>query len=308
MTFKVLCTDGYGKAGIEELQKTSGIEVTFEKALTPEELLAKIPAFDALIVRSASKVTRQVLDAGKNLKIVVRAGVGTDNIDKAAAAERGIAVANAPSGNTTSTAELAFAMILALARHVPQASAAMHEGRWEKKLFMGTELAGQTLGVIGLGRVGCAVAKRAIAFEMNVMGYDPIAGSDIIEALGVTPAAPEEIFKNADFITVHTPLTADTRDMIDSKAFAMMKPTARLINCARGGIINEEALAAALKEKRIAGAALDVFTKEPFEDRMFCDLSNCVLTPHLGASTKEAQDKVAVEAAQKVVEFFQARK
>jgi len=194
--------------------------------------------------------------------------------------------------------------MLAMARHIPQASAAMHEGRWEKKLFMGTELAGQTLGIIGLGRVGCAVAKRAIAFEMNVMGYDPIAQADIIEGLGVKPATPEEIFRNADFITVHTPLTDDTRDMIDAKAFAMMKPNVRLINCARGGIVNEEALAVALKENRIAGAALDVYTKEPFDNPMFCCFGSCLLTPHLGASTKEAQDKVAVEAAQKVVEFF----
>ena len=307
MTFKVLCTDGYGAAGIEELKKTPGIEVAFEKALTPEELLAKIPAFDALIVRSASKVTRQVLEAGKNLKIVVRAGVGTDNIDKKAAAERGIAVANAPAGNTTSTAELAFGMILSLARHIPQASASMHEGRWEKKAYMGTELSGRTLGVIGLGRVGCAVAKRALAFEMKVLGYDPIAKADMIEGLGAKPSSLEEIFKNSDFITVHTPLTDDTRDMIDAKAFAMMKPTARLVNCARGGIINEGALASALKENRIAGAALDVFTKEPFEDPIFRALPNCILTPHLGASTKEAQDKVAVEAAQRVIEFFSSR-
>lgn len=307
MTFKVLCTDGYGAAGIEELKKTPGIEVAFEKALTPEELLAKIPAFDALIVRSASKVTRQVLEAGKNLKIVVRAGVGTDNIDKKAAAERGIAVANAPAGNTTSTAELAFGMLLSLARHIPQASASMHEGRWEKKAYMGTELSGRTLGVIGLGRVGCAVAKRALAFEMKVLGHDPIAKTDMIEGLGAKPSSLEEIFKNSDFITVHTPLTDDTRDMIDAKAFAMMKPTARLVNCARGGIINEGALASALKENRIAGAALDVFTKEPFEDPIFRALPNCILTPHLGASTKEAQDKVAVEAAQRVIEFFSSR-
>ena len=304
MTFKVLCTDGYGKAGIEELQKTPGIEVTFEKALTPEELLAKIPAFDALIVRSASKVTKAVLEAGTNLKIVVRAGVGTDNIDKVTAKERGIAVANAPAGNTTSTAELAFGMMLALARHIPQASASMHEGKWEKKAYMGTELAGRTVGIIGLGRVGGAFARRALAFEMKVLGYDPVLPKDAIANIGATPAALEEIFANADFITVHTPLTDETRNMIDAKAFAMMKPTVRLINCARGGIINEGALAAALKENRIAGAALDVFTKEPFEDPMFRGLQNAVLTPHLGASTKEAQDKVAVEAAQKVVEFF----
>lgn len=304
MTFKVLCTDGYGKAGIEELKKTSGIEVTFEKALTPEELLAKIPAFDALIVRSASKVTKAVLEAGTNLKIVVRAGVGTDNIDKVTAKERNIVVANAPAGNTTSTAELAFGMMMSLARHIPQASASMHEGKWEKKAYMGTELAGRTVGVIGLGRVGGAFAKRALAFEMKVLGYDPVLAKDAVQKLGVAPASLEEIFKNSDFITVHTPLTDETRNMIDAKAFAMMKPTVRLINCARGGIINEGALAAALKENRIAGAALDAFTKEPFEDPMFRGLANAVLTPHLGASTKEAQDKVAVEAAQKVVEFY----
>ena len=304
MAIKVLCTDGYGKAGIDELKKSTDLEVTFEKALTADELLAKIPAFDALIVRSASKVTRQVIEAGKNLKIVVRAGVGTDNIDKVAAAERNIAVANAPAGNTTSTAELAFGMILALARHIPQASAAMHDGRWEKKLFMGTELSGSTLGVIGMGRVGSAVAKRALAFEMNVLGYDPQIPANQISANGAKPATLEEIYRNADFITIHTPLTPETRDMIGAKEFAMMKPTVRLVNCARGGIINEGALAAALKENRVAGAALDVFTKEPFEDPMFRGILGAVLTPHLGASTKEAQDKVAVEAAQKVTGFF----
>ncbi len=304
MRYKVLCTDGFGKAGLEELERSALIEVVFEKSLTHEELVAKIAPYDGLIVRSASEVSRDVIEAGANLKVVARAGVGTDNIDLDAATEKGIFVVNAPAGNTTSTAELTFAMILALSRHIPQAAHAMTEGRWEKKKFMGAELAGKILGVIGFGRIGREVARRARSFQMNVMAFDPYLNDAQFGTSGADPARLEDIYRNADYITVHTPLTDETRNLIAGRELSMMKRTAYIVNCARGGIVNEEDLAAALKNGTIAGAALDVFTEEPFKRPVFQNLENVILTPHLGASTREAQDAVAVEAALAVVGFF----
>ncbi len=304
MRYHILCTDGFSKAGLNELSTCESLATTYIEKLTHEELLAKIPEYHGLIVRSASKVSRDVIEAGKNLRIVVRAGVGLDNIDQVAAAERGIAVANAPAGNAVSTGELAFALMLALARHIPQASAAMHEGRWEKTKFKGTEIAGKTLGIVGLGRIGKVVASRARAFRMRIVGYDPSVPDQTYEELGVEKMPLDAIFKEADFLTVHTPLTDETTNLIAAKEFALMKPTACLVNCARGGIINEEDLAAALKEHKIGGAALDVFTTEPYTKDIFRGLDNVILTPHLGASTKEAQNAVAVEAALHVIEFF----
>ena len=304
MTYKILCTDGFAEAGLNELRTSPLVDVTFEKALKHEELLEKIPAFDGLIVRSASTVSRDVIERGGNLKIIARAGVGIDNIDVEAATEHGICVVNAPAGNTTSTAELAFTFILSLARHVPQASVSMHAGEWEKKKFMGNEVANKTLGIIGLGRIGREVARRAKAFNMNVMVFDPYLGEDQIKALGASQATVEENCKHADFITVHTPLSQGTENLIRWDQLTKMKKTAYIINCARGGIINEEDLARALKENVIAGAALDVFTKEPYDKPIFHGLENVILTPHLGASTKEAQDAVAVEAARTVANYF----
>ena len=304
MKYKILCTDGFGKAGLDELGKSSLIEVVFEKSLTHEDLVAKIAPFDGLIVRSASQVSRDVIEAGVNLKVIARAGVGTDNIDLEAATEKGIFVVNAPAGNTTSTAELAFGMILALSRHIPQAAHAMTEGRWEKKKFMGTEIAGKVLGVIGFGRIGREVARRAKTFQMNVMAYDPYLNDAQFETSGANPASLEDIFRNADYITVHTPLTDETQNLITGRELSMMKKTSYIVNCARGGIVNEEDLAAALKNNTIAGAALDVFTEEPYGKPVFKGLENVILTPHLGASTREAQDAVAVEAAHAVIGFF----
>lgn len=304
MRYKILCTDGFANAGLDELKKNSELDVTFEKSLTHEELLQKIPAFNALIVRSASQVSKDVIEAGKNLKIIARAGVGTDNIDICAAAGRGITVINAPAGNTTSTAELTFGMILSLARKIPQAARAMAEGRWEKKKFQGVELAGKTLGIIGLGRIGCELARRAGAFDMKVVGFDPFITKDKLESLCVRHVPKEEIFRTADFITFHTPLTNETTNMVALPEMKTMKKTAYLVNCARGGIINEKDLAIALKEAIIAGAALDVFTTEPYEEPIFRALENCITTPHLGASTNEAQNAVAVEAAASVSKFF----
>jgi len=304
MKYKILCTDGFSKAGVEELKKTDFLEVTSIDKLSHDELLSKIGEFDGLIVRSASNVGRDVIEAGKNLKIVARAGVGTDNIDLDAATERGILVVNAPAGNSTSTAELTFTMILALSRYVPQAAKEMIEGKWEKKKFKGNEVAYKTLGIIGLGRIGREVASRALAFKMKVMGYDPYLSNERFESLGITKASLEEIYQSADYITVHTPLSEETENLIGATELKMMKPTARLINCARGGIVNEEDLAVALKEGWIAGAALDVFTAEPFNKDIFSGLDNVILTPHLGASTSEAQEAVAREAANSIVQFF----
>lgn len=297
MKYKILCTDGFASAGLDELKKNSALDVVFEKSLTHEELLQKIPAFAGLIVRSASKVGSDVIEAGKNLKIIVRAGVGLDNIDTATAAKRGIAVKNTPAGNTVSAAELTFGLILSLARKIPQAVRAMAEGKWEKKKFQGTELAGKTLGIIGLGRIGRELASRARAFDMKVAGFDPFITKDKLESLCVLYIPKEEIFKTADFISFHTPLTKETTDMVTLKEMRTMKKTTYLINCARGGIINEKDLATALKEGIIAGAALDVFTSEPYEEPIFAGLENFIATPHLGASTKEAQNAVAIEAA-----------
>ncbi len=304
MKYKVLCTDGFAGNGVELLKKCGLIEPTVEKSLTHEELLKNIGEYDGLIVRSASKVTKDVIEAGKKLKIIARAGVGVDNIDVGEATAHGILVINAPAGNTTSAAELTFGMLLSLARHIPEAAKAMSEGRWEKKKFQGSELAGKTLGIIGLGRIGREVARRAAAFKMNILGFDPLLAGEQFVSLGVTAATKENIYKGADYITVHTPLTDDTQNMITMNELKMMKKTAYVINCARGGIINEHDLAQALKDGLIAGAALDVFTKEPFEETIFRGLENCITTPHLGASTAEAQDAVAIEAATNVIQFF----
>jgi len=304
MKYKILCTDGFSKVGLDELAKSDCLDVTYEKSLSHDELLEIIGEYDGLVVRSASTVSRDVIEAGKRLKIVARAGVGTDNIDIPAATERGILIVNAPAGNTLSTAELAFSLLLSLSRHIPQSAAAMADGRWEKKRFKGNEVAFKTLGVIGLGRIGREVAQRGQAFKMRVIGYDPFLGDDRIEALGVEPKGVSELLKEADFVTVHTPLTDETRDLISAAEIATMKPTARIVNCARGGIVNEGDLATALRDGVIAGAALDVYTSEPYEESTFAGLENIVLTPHLGASTFEAQDAVAREASATVAQFF----
>ncbi|MBI2092102.1 MAG: phosphoglycerate dehydrogenase [Deltaproteobacteria bacterium] len=304
MKFHVLCTDGFATAGIEALKKSRLIEPTYVKSLTHEDLLKTIGGFDGLIVRSASQVTKDIVEAGKKLKIIARAGVGIDNIDVEAATKQGILVINAPAGNTVSAAELTMGMILSLARRIPQAAKAMSEGRWEKKKFQGSELAGKTLGIIGLGRIGREVARRAASFNMQLIGFDPFLGKEQFASLGVLPSTKEDIYKNADYITVHTPLTDDTCNMITMRELKTMKKPACVINCARGGIINEQDLAQALANGVIAGAALDVFSREPFEDALFRKLENCITTPHLGASTAEAQDAVAVESAREVVQFF----
>lgn len=307
MTHKILCTDGVAGIGIEEMKRHPFLEVVSEKAISHDELLKKIPAFEGLIVRSASKVSRDVIQAGQNLKIIVRAGIGLDNIDTGVAKERGIVVTNTPSSSTTSTAEFAFAMLLALSRHIPQASRLLNDGVWEKKKFMGTEVAGKTLGIIGLGRIGREVARRALGFGMKVVATDPNLSDDEFRALGFPRVTLDELLKGSDYITIHAILTPETRNLIAARELKMMKRNARIINCARGGIVNEDDLACALRDGTIAGAALDVFTEEPFDKPTFKGIENVILTPHLGASTHEAQDMLALEAARVVIKFFEPK-
>lgn len=304
--YNILAVDGIAAEGIEILKKNFNVEV--HDKISAAELLEIIPKFDALIVRSASKVTAEVIERAKNLKIIGRAGVGVDNIDVQAATERGIIVINSPDGNTIAATEHTFAMMAALSRNIPQANKTMHAGGWDRKKFVGVELRNKTLAVIGLGRIGAGVAKRAQAFEMNVIAYDPFVSAERAESLGVKLFELDELFKTADFITVHMPLTKTTENMITLEKMKLMKPTTRLINCARGGIINENDLAVALKEKIIAGAAVDVFTSEPLaENSPLRELDNLILTPHLGASTIEAQISVSVDVANGIVDALNNR-
>lgn len=294
---KVLAADGVSKKGIDILARD--FEVVVKDKLPAEELLQIIPEFDALIVRSASKVTAEVLAAAKNLKIIGRAGVGVDNIDVAAATARGIIVINSPGGNTIAATEHTMAMMLAMSRNIPIANETMQKGEWNRKKYVGVELRGKTLGVIGMGRIGSGVAKRALAFDMDVIGYDPYINEERAQAMGVKVGTLDDIIENADFITVHMPLTKDTRGMLNKDNMKRMKKGVRLINCARGGIIDEQDLADAVKTGIVAGAAIDVYTSEPVSaEHPLIGLPGVVLTPHLGASTVEAQIGVSVDVAQ----------
>lgn len=293
---KVLVADGVSKQGIEILSKD--FEVVVKDKLSAEELMEIIPQFDGLIVRSASKVTKEVLDAAHNLKVVGRAGVGVDNIDIAAATDKGVIVLNAPEGNTIAATEHTMAMMLAMSRNIPVANETMQKGEWNRKKYVGVELRGKTLGVIGLGRIGSGVAKRALAFDMEVIGYDPYVNEERAQSMGIEVTTLDEIYKRADFITVHMPLTPDTKNMINKDTMAKMKKGVRLVNCARGGIINEADLAEAVKAGVVAGAAIDVFESEPLPaGHPLVGVPNIVLTPHLGASTVEAQIGVSVDVA-----------
>ncbi|MGC8765409.1 MAG: phosphoglycerate dehydrogenase [Brevinematia bacterium] len=307
MKYKVLVTDKLDKEGIEILKRFPDIEVVEKETLKGDALKQELQGYDAIIVRSETKLTRDVIEASSGLKVISRAGVGVDNIDVAAATEKGIVVMNAPLGNTISTAEHTFAMMLSLARKIPFAHISLAvEGKWDRKSFKGVELYGKILGLIGLGRIGTEVALRAKAFGMKVLGYDPFISEDKAKQLGIELSPLERIYKESDFISVHTPLTEKTKGMIGPKEIEMMKKSVRIINCARGGIIDEVALANALKEGRIAGAAIDVYSKEPpLEPRNpLLDAPNCILVPHLGASTSEAQFNVAIESAEAVANFL----
>jgi D-3-phosphoglycerate dehydrogenase len=301
---KVLVSDSLSKEGLEILEK-SGLEVVYKPGLPHEELLEIIPEFHGLVIRSGTKVTREVIERAKNLKVIGRAGTGLDNVDIPAANEKGIVVMNVPGGNTLSAAEHTLALLFALARKVPQAVASLKSGKWEKKKFMGVELNGKVLGIIGLGRIGNIVADRAIGLKMKVIAYDPFVSPETAEKKGIELVSLEDLFKRADFITIHTPLTKETYHLVDEKAFSLMKDGVYLINCARGGIVDEQALYEAMVSGKVAGAALDVFEKEPVDpDHPLLKLDNFIGTPHLGASTVEAQKVVAVEIAKQVVDYL----
>jgi D-3-phosphoglycerate dehydrogenase len=304
---KILVSDSLSEKGLEILRKEPDIEVFVKTGLSGEELIKEIPSYDALIVRSATKVTADVIKAGTSLKVIGRAGVGLDNVNIQAATEKGIIVMNSPGGNIISTAEHTIALLFALARHVSPAHQSMQKGIWEKKKYTGVEINGKTLGVIGLGRVGLEVSRRAKGIGMKVLAYDPFISRDKAHAFGIELVDLKDIYSQAHFITIHTPLTNETRNMIDAKAISLMRDGVRIINCARGGIVDEKALYEALKSKKVAGAALDVFEKEPLQDSPLLGLDNVVLTPHLAASTLEGQENVALEIAQEVLDALKGR-
>ncbi len=299
ITVKILVSDPVSEQGIEILKKEFDVDIA--TGLAPAELIKRIGNYEALIVRSETQVTKDVINAGKMLKIIGRAGVGVDNIDVNTATEKGIIVVNAPEGNTISAAEHTIALMLAMSRNIPQANASLKSKKWERKKFMGVEVRGKVLGIIGLGRIGSEVAKRAQGMEMKILAYDPFISQERANELGVELTTVEDIVKRSDYITVHTPLTKETKDLISSREFAIMKKGARVINCARGGIINEDALAKAVKDGIVSSAAIDVFVKEPPFESPLLELDRVIVTPHLGASTEEAQINVAVSVAEQIV-------
>ncbi|KAF1085898.1 D-3-phosphoglycerate dehydrogenase [Sporotomaculum syntrophicum] len=299
--FKVLAMDDVAPEGLEPLYKESDIEVVIGTKMTEDELSAVIGEYDAMIVRSATKVTPKVLENASKLKIVGRAGVGVDNIDLDAATQHGVLVVNAPDGNTIAATEQTVALMLSLARNIPQAATKLKNGTWDKNSFVGVELRGKKLGIIGLGRIGSAVARRAQALEMDIIGYDPYISAEKAADMGIKLATLEELLKTADFITVHMPKTKETSNMLNEQAFAVMKDGVRIINCARGGIIDEAVLYKYMKSGKVAGAALDVFEKEPTTESPLFELNNFIATPHLGASTEEAQLNVAIDVAKEIV-------
>lgn len=303
---KVLISDTLSEEGMEVLKKR-GIAYDVKTKLPPAELKKIIDNYDALLVRSGTKVTAEIISGCKNLKVIGRAGVGIDNVDLEAATKQGIVVMNTPGGNTISTAEHTMSMLLALARNIPQAAVSLKNGQWERTKFMGIEVASKCLGIIGLGRIGTEVAKRALAFNMKVIAFDPYLSTKKAQQLGIELMEIEEVLNRADFITVHTPLSNDTRHMIGEKQFSQMKKGVKILNCARGGIIDEKALYAAIKNGIVSGAALDVFEDEPPKDNLLLGMDNVIATPHLGASTEEAQVNVAVEIAEQVADVLEGK-
>ncbi|MEW6069580.1 MAG: phosphoglycerate dehydrogenase [Candidatus Thermoplasmatota archaeon] len=303
---RILIADKISDEAIAKLEKEH--EVVFSE-LSPEELMREIEKYDALVVRSRTKVTREVIEKGKNLKVIGRAGVGVDNIDVKEASKRKIIVVNAPTSSTVAVAELTLAHLLALARHLTKADKSTKEGKWEKKAFMGIELSGKILGLIGVGRIGSEVAKRARAFGMKCLTYDPYLSAEKAQEFGVQLVTLDTLLKESDFISIHAALTKETKGLIGAKELAKMKSSAYLINCARGGIIDEKALFEALKDKKIAGCALDVFEKEPLpSDSPLLKLDNIIFTPHLGASTEEAQKKAGDIIAEQVLKALRGEK
>ncbi|MCH7566466.1 MAG: phosphoglycerate dehydrogenase [Nitrospirae bacterium] len=301
---KILVSDSISKRGVEILEK-AGFTVDVKTKLSKADLLREINAYEGLIVRSATKVTAKVIEAAERLKVIGRAGSGLDNVDTQAATRRGVVVMNTPGGNTVTTAEHTMSLILAMTRRIPQATSSMKAGKWEKERFMGVELYNKTLGIIGVGQIGGYVAKLAQGLSLNVIAYDPYLSEEQAQKMGVHLVDLAEIYRRADIISVHTPLTAETRSLINADAIAQMKPGVMIVNCARGGVINETDLVEALKARRVAAAAFDVFEEEPIRtDHPLLALDTFICTPHIGASTEEAQENVAVGIAEQIVDYF----
>ena len=300
---RVLISDKLSPAAVE-IFRNRGIDVDLKPGLSPADLRAIIGDYDGLAIRSATKVTKELLDAATNLKVVGRAGIGVDNVDIRSATARGVVVMNTPHGNTITTAEHAIAMMFALARQIPEATISTKAGKWEKNRFMGVELTAKTLGLIGCGNIGSIVADRAVGLRMRVVAYDPYLSDKKALELGVEKVDLDTLLARADFITLHTPLTDATRNILSREALAKTKKGVRIINCARGGLLDEAALADAIKAGHVAGAALDVFETEPAVDSPLFGLENVVCTPHLGAATAEAQENVALQVAEQMSDFL----
>lgn len=301
---KVLASDKLAESGLKKL-RDAGFEVDMKTGLPEAELIKIIPEYDALVVRSETKVTPAIIESAKKLKIIARAGVGVDNVDLPSATKKGIIVVNSPEGNTIAAAEHSFAMLLAMVRNIPQAQASLRSGKWERSKFTGVELFGKTLGVLGLGKIGSHVASYAIGVGMKVIGYDPFVSKEYADKLGVELKDLDAVIKEADFLTLHLPKNKDTQNMINAQSISKMKDGVRIVNCARGGIINEKDLYEALKSKKVAAAALDVFDKEPPDaDNPLLTLDNCITVPHLGAATVEAQVNVAIDVVEQIIEVL----
>ncbi len=300
---KVLISDKMSPSAAE-IFREQGIEVDVKTGMTPEELAGCIGEYDGLAIRSSTKVTSDILAAANGLKVVGRAGIGVDNVDVAAATARGVVVMNTPFGNSITTAEHAISLMMALARQIPQANASTHAGKWEKSKFMGVEVAGKTLGIIGCGNIGSIVADRALGLKMKVIAYDPYLSPERAEDLGIEKVEMDQIYARADFISLHAPATDSTRGMINAGSLTKMKKGVRLINCARGPLVIEQDLKAAIESGQVAGAALDVFPSEPARDSVLFGMEQVIATPHLGASTTEAQEKVALQVAEQMANYL----
>lgn len=305
MAPKVLISDALSETAVQ-IFKDKGIDVTFEPGLgkDKDKLLEMIPEFDGLAIRSASKATEKLIAAAKNLKVIGRAGIGVDNVDLKAATANGVIVMNTPFGNSITTAEHAISMMMAIARRIPEASESTHAGKWEKSKFTGVELFNKTLGVIGCGNIGAIAADRAQGLKMKVIAFDPFLTAERAVEIGVEKVELDELLARADFITMHTPLTDKTRNILSAEAIAKCKKGVRIVNCARGGLIDEAALADAIKSGHVAGAALDVFAEEPAKENVLFGMENVVVTPHLGASTSEAQENVALQVAEQMSDYL----
>ena len=301
---KVLVSDNLSELGVQIFRESEGIEVDVKVGLSPEELKSVIHEYDALAIRGATKVTEDIIGAAHKLKVIGRAGTGLDNVNIPAASKRGIVVMNTPGGNTVTTAEHALSMLMSLARNIPQADHSMKQGKWEKKKFSGTEIYNKTLGVIGLGKIGSIVADRAAGLGMNVIAYDPFLSEEQAKQMGIKLESLDTVLAQSHFITLHVPLTDDTRGLINAANIAKMKDGVRIVNCSRGPVVNEDDLADAIESGKVAGAALDVYAKEPPGLTRLISLDRVICTPHLGASTQEAQDNVAIAVATQIRDYL----